>query len=89
MANFEYEVDGHVAILTMDTGENRFNFPFFEAFNDILDEIERDSDTSVLVTRSSHEKIWSNGIDLDWFIPPSKKKVPKAATRFLRKCSLS
>ena len=57
MAKFEYEMDEHVAVVTMNSGENRFNFPFFEAFSAILDEVENDTDAAVLVVKSTHEKI--------------------------------
>lgn len=75
MANFDYTIDEHIAILTMDAGENRFNFPFFKAFHEVLDDIEK-TEASVLVATSSHEKIWSNGIDLDWLLPAVEKEGP-------------
>jgi len=65
MAQVEYELDEHVAIVTMNSGENRFNFEFLKAFMEVLDKIEHDTDAKVLVVKSAHEKIWSNGIDLD------------------------
>ncbi|MBW2091266.1 MAG: enoyl-CoA hydratase/isomerase family protein [Deltaproteobacteria bacterium] len=83
MAKIEYELDEHVALVTMNSGENRFNFPFFKAFLEILDEIEHKTDASVLVVKSSHEKIWSNGIDLDWFLPAVEKEGPEIRNKFL------
>ena len=62
MEMFDYKMEEHVAILSMNSGENRFNFPFFKAFHEILDEIEHKTKATVLVVKSSHEKIWSNGI---------------------------
>ncbi|NVM25789.1 MAG: enoyl-CoA hydratase/isomerase family protein [Desulfobacterales bacterium] len=83
MAKFEYELDEHVAILSMNSGENRFNFPFFKAFLEVLDEIEHRTETNALVVKSSHEKIWSNGIDLDWFLPAVEKEGPEIRNKFL------
>jgi len=83
MTKFDYTMDGHVAILSMNSGENRFNFEFFEGFNKILDEIENSTEAKVLVVKSSHEKIWSNGIDLDWLIPAVQKEGPKLQQKFM------
>ena len=54
MATFEYELDEHVALVTMNSGENRFNFEFFKAFSETLDKIEHDTDAGVLVAK--HER---------------------------------
>ena len=82
MKNFDYELDQHVAILSMNSGENRFNFPFFKAFHEILDEIENKTEASVLVVNSSDPKIWSNGIDLDWLVPAIEKEGPELMNKF-------
>ena len=82
MANFDYTLDEHIAILSMNNGENRFNFPFLKAFMEILDEIEHKTKASVLVVKSSHEKIWSNGIDLDWLVPAIEKEGPDLMSKF-------
>ena len=82
MANFEYKLDEYVAVLTMNCGENRFNFPFFEGFLAILDEIEHHTEAKVLVVKSSDEKIWCNGIDLDWLGPAIAKEGPELVNKF-------
>lgn len=81
MASVNYVIDDHVAIVTMNDGENRFNSEFFEAFNEVLDEIENKISTRVLVVTSGHEKIWSNGIDLEWFMPLLQEN-PAEAEKF-------
>jgi enoyl-CoA hydratase/carnithine racemase len=58
-----------VALLTMRSGENRFSLSFIDEFLHVLEEIERGSDANVLVVQSGHEKIFSNGIDLDYLAP--------------------
>lgn len=83
MALVDFTIDDNVAIISMNSGENRFNFPFFEAFLEVLDRIENDTEANVLVVKSSHEKIWSNGIDLDWLIPAVAKEGPEAKDKFL------
>jgi enoyl-CoA hydratase/carnithine racemase len=83
MPKFEYEMDEQVAILTMDSGENRFNPPFFEAFTEVLDKIENDTDARVLVVKSANAKIWSNGIDLDWLGPAIAEGGLEVRDKFL------
>lgn len=69
MSLVEYKIDGQVAILTWNSGENRYNPDFLKAHLDTMAEIEQRTDARVLVVRSAHEKIWCNGIDLDWLAP--------------------
>jgi enoyl-CoA hydratase/carnithine racemase len=68
MPVIEYRTEDRVAIITLNDGENRFNPPFLQAFLDTLDEIEEKTDANALVVTSSHEKIFSNGIDLEWLL---------------------
>ncbi|MBW1786900.1 MAG: enoyl-CoA hydratase/isomerase family protein [Deltaproteobacteria bacterium] len=82
MANFDYELVEHIAVLTMDSGENRFNFKFLEGIGGVLDEIETRTSATVLVVKSANKKIWSNGIDLDWFLPAMEKEGPELGNRF-------
>jgi len=74
MSIYEYVVNDNVAVLTMNNGENRFNLDSLEAFLAVLDEIEAESNVNALVTTSAHDKIWSNGIDLDWLLPALQKE---------------
>ena len=54
-----------MAIVSLNTGENRFNLDFVTTFISVFDEIETKTDARTVVVTSSHEKIFSNGIDLD------------------------
>lgn len=69
MALVDWQLDGTVAVVTLNDGENRFNPVFLSAFSEALDRIEADSPASALVVRSAHEKIFCNGIDLEWLVP--------------------
>lgn len=82
MAAIEYELDEKVAIVTMNDGENRFNPSFLNSFIETLDEIEKETDANALVVTSSHEKIFCNGIDLDWLVPFIQKGDKKTAVSF-------
>ena len=69
MSLVTYAVDEHVATVTLNDGENRFNPNFLNALLTVLDDIEQRTPATALVVTSSHEKIFSNGIDLDWLVP--------------------
>ncbi len=82
MAAIEYKLDEKVAIVTMNDGENRFNPSFLNSFIETLDEIEKETDANALVVTSSHEKIFCNGIDLDWLVPFVQKGDKETAAAF-------
>jgi enoyl-CoA hydratase/carnithine racemase len=58
--------EGAVFVLTMQSGENRFNRPFLDVLNQALDTIEASSGPAALVTTGGTEKFYSNGLDLAW-----------------------
>ncbi|OQX63607.1 MAG: enoyl-CoA hydratase [Desulfococcus sp. 4484_241] len=66
MADITYTLEDEVAVVSLNSGENRFNLDFVDTFINVIDEIENNTDARTLVVTSSHEKIFSNGIDLDW-----------------------
>ena len=82
MSLIDYVMEENVAIVSMNSGENRFNLDFLDAFLRVLDEVEAEADASVLVVKSSDEKIWSNGIDLEWIGPLVQKEGPEIAQKF-------
>ena len=67
----ELEKHGDVFVLTMDEGENRWNTTFTRAFAAAIDEVEASEGPAALVTRSAHQKFFSNGLDLDWVMNPA------------------
>ncbi|WP_373499711.1 enoyl-CoA hydratase/isomerase family protein [Desulfococcus sp.] len=82
MAMVEYVLEEQTALLTLGAGENRFNPDFIHAVLSALDRIEAETDAAVLVVRSSHEKIFCNGIDLEWLTPIIRSQDTAAATDF-------
>jgi len=77
MSLVEWSVEGNVALLSMSNGENRLNIEFAEAMLQALDDIEKKTAASALVVTSRHEKIWSNGLDLEWLMPAIASNDPR------------
>lgn len=82
MGLVDCSIEEHVALVTFNAGENRFNPPFLEAFLNTLDDIEHDSAATTMVVTAAHEKIFCNGIDLEW-LQPTLAGEPAAVKRFL------
>ncbi len=82
MSLIDYKIDDHVAIVTLKSGENRFNPDFLNAFIDTMDTLENDTQATTLVVTSAHEKIFSNGIDLEWLLPVVQEKRMQEAKDF-------
>ena len=79
----EIKLEDNVAIVTLDEGENRLNLDFLTKFLEALDHVEKHTNANVLVVRSAHEKIFSNGIDLEWLMPILQKKDQVTAKKFI------
>ena len=82
MALIDYTLDESVAVVALKDGENRFNPEFINTFLEVLDTVENDTDARTLVVYSTHEKIFSNGIDLEWLVPIIQKGDIPAAKDF-------
>ncbi len=82
MAIAHYNLDDHVATLTLNYGENKINPEFISELLSQMDDIERKTSATTLVVHSSHNKIFSNGIDLEWIAPIIQAKNIKKAKKF-------
>jgi enoyl-CoA hydratase/carnithine racemase len=82
MALVDWQGDGTVAQVTLNDGENRFNPNFLDAFLEVLDRLEADTDARAVVVRSAHAKIFCNGIDLEWLVPQIQKGDIDTCKRF-------
>lgn len=72
----EWTLDENVAVLTMNSGENRINIEFLSALLQALDDIEQKTQANALVVKAADEKIWCNGMDLNWLVPAIGRKDP-------------
>ncbi len=88
MDKVTYTRDDQVAVITMADGENRFNPGFLQEFLETLDAVETEADARALVVTSAHEKIFSNGIDLEWLVPVIQKGDIGSAKDFFRHLNL-
>ena len=70
MSTLDLRKDNSVYVLTMTNGEksNTFTADVLGEYNAVLDEIEVSQDNASLVLTSSHDKVWSTGINLEWLI---------------------
>lgn len=59
-----------IAILSMNSVENRHNPDFLIEFNHYLDQVEADESIKSIILTSSSDKNWSLGIDLEWMSQP-------------------
>lgn len=62
----ELTTQDSIAVLTMNTAENRHNPEFLAEFNQHLDQIEAEQSIKSIILTSASEKNWSLGIDLAW-----------------------
>jgi len=86
MSIVDLKKQGDVFILTMQSGENRFNPTFINAMNEALDSVEKADGPAALVTIGGEDKFYSNGLDLVWLSGDGLKEAPefiKAVLRFL------
>lgn len=67
-------VDG-VYVLKMDNGENRFNAASIARMHELLDVLDAVEGPKALVTVGSG-KFFSNGLDLDWLMSPTRAETP-------------
>nr|KAJ3423181.1 dodecenoyl-CoA isomerase [Polyrhizophydium stewartii] len=61
-------LDGGIFVITMNNGDNRFTVEFMDALEASLDHIEKThpaGEPGAVVTVSSHDKIFSNGLRLE------------------------
>jgi Delta3-Delta2-enoyl-CoA isomerase len=75
-------LDAHVATLTMNSGENWLNPSFMTAMLESLENLENDTDASTLILTSSHDKIFSNGLDLAYLAAAMQRGETATVTDF-------
>jgi enoyl-CoA hydratase/carnithine racemase len=75
--------EGPVFVLTMQSGENRFNREFLDAMTEVFDRIDAEPGPAALVTTGGTEKFYSNGLDLEWLLGAGQGEGANFVARFL------
>lgn len=83
MAKLDLNVDGKVAVVTMDEGDNKLNLDMVDGLLAVLDRVEQETGALTLVVKSGHPHIWSNGFDLDWVAARYQAGDKESVARFL------
>ena len=83
MSKLDLKLEGTVAVITMDDGDNKLNLDMCDAFLAMLDRVEQETDALTLVVKSGHPHIWSNGFDVDWIKAMQDAGDREAVTQFL------
>ena len=64
----EFTLEGTVAVITMNNGENRQNLAFAQAMEKALDEALAETSVTAIVLTSAGDKYFSAGVDLEWMM---------------------
>lgn len=68
MAIVELAMEGTVAVIKMNNGENKHHLEFAQAMDEMLTKVIEDEAVTAMVMTSTDEKNWSQGIDLEWMM---------------------
>jgi Delta3-Delta2-enoyl-CoA isomerase len=82
MALIEHTLNDHVAVLTLNSDDNRFNPQFIQTFMEVLEQLEKETEATAMIVKSAHGKIFSNGLDLDWLRPHIEEEDSEIAIDF-------
>ena len=74
MSGIDLAREGHVFVLRIGDGENRFNRQFVDDLCKALDEVEASEGPAALVTTATG-KFYSNGLDLEWMGGPGRERL--------------
>ena len=83
MQNLAITYTGDVAILTMQSGENRHNPLFAKEMLSALETIKCNESCKAVVITSNDDKCFSLGIDTDWLMPAMKAGRTEEIKQFM------
>lgn len=83
MQNLAITYTGDVAILTMQSGENRHNPLFAKEMLSAFEAIKSNESCKAMVITSNDDKCFSLGIDIDWLMPAMKAGRTEEIKQFM------
>ena len=83
MQNLAITYTGDVAILTMQSGENRHNPLFAKEMLSAFEAIKSNESCKAMVITSNDDKCFSLGIDTDWLMPAMKAGRTEEIKQFM------
>jgi len=83
MAIIDMYMDGTVAVIRLNNGENRHHLEFAQTLNQMLERVIADETVTAMVMTSTDEKNWSQGIDLEWMMKQFAAQKMDTVVEFL------
>jgi len=83
MARLDLNIEGNVAVVTMDEADNKLNLEMVRSLLDLLDRVEKETGAFTVVVKSGHSHIWTNGFDIDWILANLEKGDKATVKEFL------
>ena len=68
MSIVDLTLEGTVAVITMNNGENRQNLAFAQAMGKAIDDALADESVTAIIITAAGDKFFSAGVDLEWMM---------------------
>lgn len=83
MSIVDLTLEGTVAVITMNNGENRQNLVFAQAMGKAIDDALADESVTAIVITSAGDKYFSAGVDLEWMMDRFSNNAPDDMRTFM------
>ena len=78
------EMEGTVAVISMNNGKNTQDLEFARTLNSLVEKVALDESSTALVITSTDQKNWSQGINLEWMTGEIANGNPLAVRDFFK-----
>ena len=83
MSIVDLTLEGTVAVITMNNGENRQNLAFAQAMGKAIDDALANESITAIVITSAGDKYFSAGVDLEWMMDRFSNNAPDDMRAFM------